>query len=226
MVRAVSFDVDDTLIDYSESMPRSLRGLFGDDADPGVWLALIDALYPLYLNGTFSHEAYLRNRTAAMLTALGRPVPDEAELDRMEQERAALAETGLRLYPDVVQCLEMLRSEGVVLALLSNADGRLQRRRLEVVGLAGLFDVVALSGETGVAKPDAAAFGYVSSALGLTTADVVHVGDNPVTDAQGALAAGNPMALLIDRTGRCPVPAGVTRIADLREVPDLLRGIR
>lgn len=34
------------------------------------------------------------------------------------------------------------------------------------------------------------------------------------------------MALLIDRTGRHPIPAGATRITDLREAPDLLRGIR
>ncbi|WP_255346990.1 hypothetical protein [Frankia sp. QA3] len=27
-VRAVSFDIDDTLIDYSVSTPQSLRGLF------------------------------------------------------------------------------------------------------------------------------------------------------------------------------------------------------
>ncbi|MCK9878945.1 HAD family hydrolase [Frankia sp. Ag45/Mut15] len=226
MVRAVSFDVDDTLIDYSVSIPRSLRGLFGTDADPDVWLTLMDALHPLYLDGTLSHTAYLRTRMAAMLTTLGRPVPDDAALDRMEQQRITLAETGLRLYPDVLPCLTTLRAEGMPLALLSNTDGRLQRRRLQVVGLTGLFDIIALSGEIGVAKPNPAAFEHVSASLGLTTADVVHVGDNPAADAQGALAAGNPMALLIDRTGRHPTPAGVTRIMDLREVPDLLRGVR
>nr|WP_308301764.1 HAD family hydrolase [Frankia umida] len=217
--------MDDTLIDYSVSIPQSLRGLFGADADPDVWLAWMDTLHPLYLDGTLSHEAYLRTRMAAMLTTLGHPVPNDAELDRLEQQRTTLAETGLQLYPDVLPCLGTLRSEGMLLALLSNTDGRFQRRRLQVLGLAVLFDVIALSGEIGVAKPDLAAFEHVNTALGLTTGDVVHVGDNPATDAQGALAAGNPMALLIDRTGHRAVPAGVTRIADLREVPDLLRGI-
>ncbi|MCK9878951.1 hypothetical protein MXD59_24870 [Frankia sp. Ag45/Mut15] len=127
---------------------------------------------------------------AAMLTTLDHPVPD-VELDRMEQQRTALAETGRRLYPDVLPCLETLRAEGMHPALLSKTDGWLQRRRLQVLGLVKLLDVIALSGETGVASPD------------------------PAANTQGTLAAGNPRALPIDRTGRHPVPAGEPCIADL-----------
>ncbi|MBX6169547.1 MAG: HAD family hydrolase [Thermobispora bispora] len=222
-VRAVSFDVDDTLIDYSASVPHSLRELFGPEADPLLWQALIDALYPRYLAGGLTYEAYLRTRMAAMLTALGHPVPDAAGLDELERRRRTAAESRLRLYPDVPGCLAMLREAGLPLALLSNADGPQQRRRLDVVGLTGLFDVIVISGEAGVAKPDPAAFGLVRARLGVD--HVAHVGDDPSADAEGALGAGF-LPVLVDRDERTrAVPPGVLRVGDLRAVPALLKHV-
>ncbi|WP_203983729.1 HAD family hydrolase [Sphaerisporangium rufum] len=219
----MSFDIDDTLIDYSASVPHSLRELFGPEADPGLWQALIDALYPRYLAGGLTHEAYLRTRLAAMLTALGRPVPGAAGLDELERRRRTAAESRLRLYPDVPGCLAALREAGLPLALLSNADGPRQRRRLDVVGLTGLFDAIVISGESGVAKPDPAAFGLVRARLGVD--HVVHVGDDPAADARGALGAGF-LPVLVDRAGRTrAVPPGVLRVGDLRAVPALLEHV-
>jgi len=123
----------------------------------------------------------------------------------------------------VTPCLAALRRAGLSLAVLSNADGPSQRRRLQVLGLADAFDTVVLSGETGVAKPDVAAFHHVCDRLGLSPHQVLHVGDCVETDVAGALAAGLT-AVHIDRgqsTDR-DLPATGLRIHSLLELDDLL----
>lgn len=76
-----------------------------------------------------------------------------------------------------------LRAAGLRTAVLSNADGPPRP------GLAGLVDVVLLSGDTGLRKPDPAAFTDAVGRLGVAPGECVHVDDLPV-NVRGAAAAG------------------------------------
>lgn len=49
-------DQDQTARAGSANAVASLHRLFGADADPHVWLVLMDTLHPLYLDDTLSHE--------------------------------------------------------------------------------------------------------------------------------------------------------------------------
>lgn len=87
------------------------------------------------------------------------------------------------------EALITLRDQGLVLAILSNWDTRLPTL-LQALGLAPLFETIVCSGEQGVEKPDPRIFTAAARALGLPPSSIVHLGDDPIADEQGAIDAG------------------------------------
>lgn len=61
---------------------------------------------------------------------------------------------------------------------------------MDTSGLRPYCDIVVVSGDVGVHKPDPALFKYTADKLGLKTGECVYVGDHPVNDIQGALESG------------------------------------
>jgi putative hydrolase of the HAD superfamily len=99
---------------------------------------------------------------------------------------------------------------------VSNWDHSLHERLAET-GLAELVDGAVASAELGVAKPDRAIFDHALELAGVPAEAALHVGDSPVEDISGALAAGL-RAVLIDRGGGASAPEGTPVIASLAEL--------
>lgn len=92
------------------------------------------------------------------------------------------------LYPDALPALEALRAAGYGVAVVGNQPAR-RHAELEVLGVEA--DVIAMSGELGVAKPDRAFFERVLGLLGdPEPARVAYVGDRTDNDVRPAAAAG------------------------------------
>jgi putative hydrolase of the HAD superfamily len=92
------------------------------------------------------------------------------------------------LFDDVPRALSSLRARGVRLAVISNFD----RRLLAIfrhLGIAGAFEQVILSSETGADKPDPRIFRIALEKMGVAPEDALHVGDDPRRDG-GASAVG------------------------------------
>ena len=70
-----------------------------------------------------------------------------------------------------------------------------------------------VSGDLGVAKPDAAAFHHALDLLGARPEDATMIGDSLERDVEGALAAGL-RAVWINRHGK-PGRPGIAQIATL-----------
>ena len=82
------------------------------------------------------------------------------------------------------------------------------------------FPVRVISGIEGVEKPDPAIFRIAMERAGVSAAESVYVGDNPVFDALPAEEAGMA-AVIVDRRNRFPEYEGA-RIASLDELPGVL----
>jgi HAD superfamily hydrolase (TIGR01509 family) len=93
-----------------------------------------------------------------------------------------------RLYPDVVETLEAVRSLGAGTALLSNIHFDL-RPELREQGIVDLFDSVVLSYKHGIQKPDPRLFQLALDELGVEPSDALMVGDSPTNDG-GAVELG------------------------------------
>ena len=152
----------------------------------------------------------LRRRCAAVVQEqLQTPLPLDDVLD------ALLGAIRFRAYPEVPGVLARLRASGARLAVVSNWDVSLHDV-LERTGLRPLVDVVVISAELGVAKPDPAIFRAALDRLGAGPDDALHVGDSLEHDVAGARAAGLE-AVLVARNGPT-APEGVRAVRSLAEL--------
>lgn len=126
----------------------------------------------------------------------------------------------VELFPDVLPALERLRRNYRLLALTNgNAS-------LEKIGIDHLFDGSVAAAEVGAAKPDARIFHAARERSGVQPGEVLHVGDHPRLDVEGARAAGFRTAWM--NRSDMPWPADLSRpdaqVAQLSELADLLDG--
>mmetsp|Transcript_42468 Transcript_42468/g.111784 ORF Transcript_42468/g.111784 Transcript_42468/m.111784 type:complete len:202 (-) Transcript_42468:403-1008(-) len=103
------------------------------------------------------------------------------------------------LYADTVQSLQAMRDRGLVVGALTNgnADVRLHD------AVSRLFDFSIGAAEAGAAKPAASPFWMTAHAVGCHPAEIVHIGDDVITDLLGALKAGF-RAILVSRPDQGP----------------------
>ncbi|WP_086828432.1 HAD-IA family hydrolase [Allokutzneria sp. NRRL B-24872] len=88
--------------------------------------------------------------------------------------------------PPLLDVLRQARRHGLRTALLSNADGP---GPAPDSAFGSLFDVMVLSGEVGIAKPDERIYRLVADRLGVETERCVFV-DDLAGNVRGAAAAG------------------------------------
>jgi len=127
-------------------------------------------------------------RLQALATELGAAVT-RRDLSHIATRTAAAWQRFVTLDPRALPVLESLETR-FPLALVSNYDHPPHVHDLLVSeGLAPFFDVVVISGDVGVKKPDPGIFSLPLQRLGLAPEHVAYVGDAP-EDVQGAAAAG------------------------------------
>lgn len=101
--------------------------------------------------------------------------------------------------PEIAQLFKKMKSKGKTISILSNTafiKGATLRKMLAFYGLDEYFSFQLYSDETGFSKPNPLLFNIMkTSALQYNSKissnkDIVHIGDNPYADYEGALSAG------------------------------------
>lgn len=185
-VKAVLFDLDDTLIDDSASYALSIRRLcddFGFNRD--ALHAAYNALSPPYWGaGDLAAEREALWREA--LGGCGYDTSLAAEVrDRYLQLRV---ETSAPL--DGVGAVLAELSASYRLGVITNGGGDIQPARLAHAGLAGYFEAIVTSSDVDAGKPDRRIFEHAMQRLGVSPTETWVVGDSPDSDVAGALAVG------------------------------------
>ena len=103
-------------------------------------------------------------------------------------------------YPDTIRTLHALHSAGIPVAVVSNI-GWDPRPVLRTYGTLDLLDVLVLSDERGVQKPDPAIFRLACTELAIEPTDALMVGDNADTDG-AATAIGRRFVLVPPQPSR------------------------
>lgn len=125
----------------------------------------------------------------------------------------------VQLYPDTLPLLELLHGR-LPLVALTNGNGDVHR-----LGM-GHYFVAALSAvDVGAAKPERPMFAAVADRTGITLPNLIHVGDDPLTDVAGAAQHGL-RAVWLNRSG-APWPEQAPWVAhdeirSLDELPEVL----
>ena len=229
LIRAVVWDVDDTLFDYTTADRVGMRehltaeGLL--DGYAGVedaivrWREITDRQWARFSAGETSFQGQRRDRVRVFL---GEELSD-AEADAWFERYIGHYETAWSLFPDVLPVLDALAASHRH-AVLSNSSIHVQDRKLRVLGVHHRFEAILCAAELGVSKPEAGAFLAACDALELAPHQVAYVGDHPEIDGRGAAEAGL-LSVWIDRDGAYTggdASGGPHRIASLAELPALL----
>lgn len=209
-MKAVIFDLDNTLFDHTASATYAIRTwipeLGGTPSDELVaqWFVIEDRIYPQWLAGALTHQGQRRARLRDFLPLLGHPVPPtDAELDQLFTGYLRHYRGSWTAFPDARPALEVARGNGWRIGVLTNGSTTQQNAKLAAIGLAELVDVVCTSESLGVSKPAPEAYLKTCEALGTEPADTLMIGDNLELDVVAARAAGLA-ARHLDR------PAGIT----------------
>ena len=227
-IRAVTFDLDDTLWDVEPAIERAERDL-------RAWL---DANCP-DMAARYDRDALFKVR-AAIVAKTPRLQHDVSEL-RVQVLKAALIRTGheaaeaerlaragfevflssrhaIEYYEHAVQVLRTLRRRYVIGAL---TNGNADVRRLDI---GPLFHFAIQAGEVGASKPEPAMFEEAMRRTRLRPGEIVHVGDHLENDVAGAKRLGW-YTVWVNR-GRAPRPEGAAaadgEVACLSELPLLI----
>ena len=144
----------------------------------------------------FPHLAHDYNflRTEAIRRSLVNGGDDPA-LAVVAYEVFSEARNSVELYDDALPALQYLAGRYPIVAI-SNGTADVQR-----VGLAKYFKGAINAAEFGIAKPDPRIFKAAAAAVGVSVANVLHVGDDSALDAVGALQSGMHAAWL-NRDGK------------------------
>ncbi|WP_329378865.1 HAD family hydrolase [Streptomyces sp. NBC_01351] len=227
-IRAVLWDIDDTLFDYTGAdaagLARQLEAegiaeRYGTPVEAlALWRRITDRHWERFAAGEGTFQGQRRDRVREFLE---QPAMTDGEADAWFDKYVEHYKAQWKVFPDVVPVLDTLAADyrhGV----LSNSSLVNQDPKLRDLGLRDRFEVLICAVELGVSKPEARAFLAACEALGLPPGEVAYVGDQPEIDARGARDAGL-LACWLDRDGgRGPGPEGAHRIEGLEQLPELL----
>jgi putative hydrolase of the HAD superfamily len=184
VIRAVLFDLDDTLYDQRAWLAGAWQAVAGAAAAFGVApVELAAALAEIAAEG--SDRGRIIDRALERVRAAGVPV------EPLVQAFRSHAPERLAAYPGVPAALARLRARCRV-GLVTDGDPGIQRAKLRALGLCDAFDVVVFSDELGrhYRKPHRAPFRAALAGLGVDPREALFVGDRPDKDVAGAAAAG------------------------------------
>lgn len=233
-VKAVLFDLDDTLFDHLHStrqglhavcqaypcfQQRPLDELFAD------YTRLLDEVHLRVLQGSLTIDEARRERFRRFFL-LHAP---EIENLLIASEHAALLhretyQASRQVVAGAIALLEHLRGR-VKIAIVTNNLEAEQIEKLSHLRMNHLIDELVTSEETGYIKPDPGIFCVALERLGCRAEEAVMLGDSWRSDVLGATSAGI-RAIWLNRTGTpCPDLALAAEIRALEPLDEVVRVI-
>ena len=220
MIRAVVFDLDDTLypeISYAEDGFRKAA-------------AILENVYGV-------KNAYQKIRTIFDEDRMGvfdrlcssESLPEKAVEDAVDTYRKNQPEK-LEFYPKTKDVLQYLRQNGFKTGIITDGRPFSQRAKIRALGAEAYFDAIIVTDEIGreYRKPHPRAFEEMARKLNVRTEEMMYVGDNPQKDF--AVKEYLPLKTVQIRTGGLYQDAEYRNdivpdeiVADIREILELVR---
>lgn len=192
-ISAISFDVDQTLIDTDRVIMRSMESVreellkrvpgerSGNLTVEQMW-SIRDREEKGFTGSLRDFDEIRRRSFHRMLDQVGYTGPDlSARLNEVYLEHRY---NDIEPYDDVVPMLDALEPR-FKLGLLSNGNNY-----PEYFGLAGRFVFSVYAQDIGIEKPDPRTFQITAERAGCSLGQLLHVGDSLETDVEGARAVG------------------------------------
>jgi putative hydrolase of the HAD superfamily len=197
VLHAVLFDLDDTLFDHRLCANTALSELHGayDEfrgspfADfENLHASFLEDLHRRVMTGELPLEEARQERFRRLFAAVGATPRHEVIVEAAETYRDGYRRIR-QAIPGAAALLAAVKRRARV-AIVSNNLLEEQQDKLRHCALDSYIDVLVVSEEAGVSKPEPRIFEIALERLGCTKDEVVMVGDSWPADITGAIAAG------------------------------------
>jgi len=210
MIKAVFFDLYQTLINYDPPREEQLAQII---SDYGISVTADTLRRPMVVADEFIYEEHSRL-----------PISKRSEKEQKtlfaQYQTILLKEAGIKytpelisnnilkmqqvkfervLFDDVLPALEQLKQNGIILGLISNIDSDITPL-FDKLGLTPLLQVVVTSQDSGYHKPQSEIFNEAARRAGVKAGESMYIGDQYQIDVLGAKKAGM-QGVLLDRNG-------------------------
>jgi len=222
-INAVFFDAGNTLIFIDPRVVVPIFRAHGADVDEGTfWDAEFRARVGLMKRveeGAWGTEDHIWGEYfQSFLRGCGVPEERLEEVGKAIMEVHRVRHLWTFMHPSTLGALESLRDAGYRMAIISNADGRIEGL-IEGAGIRDFFEFVLDSEVEGVEKPDPEIFHRACNRMGVDPSECLYVGDLYPVDVVGARSAGMG-AVLMDPQGLLDYE--VDRIPNVEALPEYL----
>lgn len=224
----VLFDLDHTLFDFEASKEAAFEQVLlaqGYEDPDGRYLDALGRVgQPLWAKleaGELTLETLNDTRFEGLVATT------DIEADPATMAAAFLDGLGScgDLFPGARELLESV-AEHCTVAMVSNGYSSVQRARIENFDMHDYFDVVVISDEIGVAKPNVHFFDHALELLGLPDkASTLMVGDSLSSDIEGAHRAELPACWYNPHGTPLPSDGRIAHVvSDLAEIAPIVLG--
>lgn len=225
MIRAIGFDLDNTLFDHTEAAATAMRALVaekgwafsGSTSIGAEWHRVETIYFSQYAAGIMTLSEHRRARMRDFLQHTNAKI-DEVGLDLLWSDYLRHYSNSWIAYRDASDALNSFRTAGYKMAVLTNGQQAQQEAKLEAIGLNTLFVACLAIGSVEALKPDPRAFAQLCRVLECEPHEVLFVGDDVDVDVRASIQAGL-RGVWLNRQG-LPTPpdidSQVSSLADLK----------
>lgn len=177
MIKAIIFDLDDTLISEKEYITSGYRYIAEVlsakvGADKQVIFDTLMGLFQISPKNVFNRlldqfqVSYTKDKIVELVEKYRNHMPD------------------IQFYDDVFPCLEQLKEKGIKTGIITDGYISTQRNKLKVLSADKYFDYIIVTEELGREywKPHPKAFELMKDKLDVEFNEMAYVGDNPEKD--------------------------------------------
>jgi len=232
MIKAVLFDLDNTLIDFMLMKRRSCESAVNAMKEAGLKTGkqkTLESLFRLYDKYGMEYKTIFQKLLKKLTGSIDYSIVSEGVV---AYRRAKMSY--VRPYPGTVPALLRLRRMGIRLGIVSDAPSINAWIRLVEMHITDFFDAVVTFDDTGTTKPSPLPFKAALKRLNVKPEECMFVGDYVNKDIKGASAMGMKTAfakygaVIVEKGGKTrpyrPRQSGADY--ELRDVSEVVSAVK
>jgi len=193
-IKAVLFDLDNTLMDFVKMKKEACKSAINAMIKAGLKMKrregyekLMECYFRIGLDSSIAFTKFLQEQTGEV---------DEKILQAGIRGYQKTKPNFLKPYPYVLETLEMLKSLGLKIGIVTDAPREKAIQRLNAMNITKYFEIIITLDDTGVRKKELIPLKLAMKKLNLLPEEILFVGDSYRRDIEPAKKIGMKTLLI------------------------------